>query len=267
VLLTVLTPLSAVAAWSSREIGDSDRFVTAMAPLASDRAVRSAVADRVTDEAMKQIDAAPLEDQTRGLIHDAVMSFTTTDSFKAAWMTVSRAVQNATEQALSSDNDNAVIIDLATVTQQVKSQLTADGVPLADRIPVRHTEITVLKPAGLGSWLEVVRGLHAAGVWPAVGTILLAALAVFLPARRQRRRAVICVGLAFAVGAALLFVTVATGRALSLDNLPSGTDRSAAGAVYDTLTGSLRTGAWSVFAAGLVLAVAALPWGRLRRLY
>ncbi|WP_201778817.1 hypothetical protein [Streptomyces sp. 150FB] len=265
VLLTVLTPLSAIAAWTDLEIGDSDRFVATTVPLASDPAVRNAVSDRVTDEVMKRIDAGAMEDQVRDLLHSAVLSFTTTDAFKTAWTMVSRAVQNTTERALTSDNDNPVTIDLATVTGEAKRRLGADGVPFADRIPVRHTEITVLRPADLGARIDVVRGLRAAGIWPAVGSLALAAVAVLLPAARYRRRAVLGVGLALAVGAGLLFLCVWAGRGLTLDNLPSGTDRSAAEAVYDALTGSLRTAAWAVLAAGVALAAAAAPWGRIRR--
>ncbi|MFJ4920362.1 hypothetical protein [Streptomyces sp. NPDC088725] len=272
VLLTVLTPLSAVAAFMKLEIGDSDRFVATTAPLASDPHVRAAITERVTDEVMKQIDAGPLQDQVRALLHDAVRSFTATPAFKTAWTAVSRATQNATEQALSSNHDNgrAVTINLATVTEQVKRQLVHEGVPLADRIPVQHTDITLLEPDGLGGWLDLVRDLQAAGIWPAVGTLVLALAAMLLPPRGHRRRAVVATGLAFAVGAVVLFVAISMGRGLTLDNLPSPSDRSAGRAVYDALTASLRTTAWSVLSAGIVLALAAVltgPWVRHRRLY
>jgi hypothetical protein len=52
-------------------------------------------------------------------------------------------------------------------------------------------------------------------------------------------------------------------RRTLLQALPDNGDRSAAGVVYDALTGSLRTTAWCLLAAGLVLAAAAWLTGRL----
>lgn len=267
-VLAVLTPLSALAAWSDLEIGDSDRFVAAMEPLASDPAVQDAVADRITDQVMRQIDVGPLQGQVRDLLHDAVRSFTSTAPFRTAWGTASRVAQSAADEVLTQDSAQAVTIDLAPVTEQVKKQLSADGVPFADRIPVRHTEITVLKANALGGWRDVVRGLRSAGIWPAVGTLVIAALAVLVSAFRYRdgraeraRRALLRVGAGCAAGGVLLLVTVAVARGWTLDDMPDDGDRAAAGAVYDALTDSLRTTAWAVLATGLALALGCLLLG------
>ncbi|MFD8965995.1 hypothetical protein ACFV0C_13520 [Streptomyces sp. NPDC059568] len=263
VLLAVLTPLSAIAAWADLEIGDTGRFVSTMTPLASDPAVQGAVADRVTDQVMTQIDVGPLQSGVRELLHEAVLSFSTSAAFKNAWTTAARAAHTTAQQVLASGRGDAVTIDLAPVTEQVKRQLMADRVPYADRIPVRHSEITVLKANGLGVWRDVARGLKAAGVRPAVATLVLAAAALLLAVRR--RRALIGTGLAFAAGAVVLAVVVAVARATSLGNLPDNGDRSAAAAIYDALTASLRTTAWWVLATGLALAALAWLMGRRRR--
>ncbi|MEU3185048.1 hypothetical protein ABZ707_12725 [Streptomyces sp. NPDC006923] len=255
VLLAVLTPLSAIAAWADLEIGDTDRFVSTMAPLASDPAVRNAVAERITDGVMPRIHVGQLQDEVRALLLEAVRSFATTDAFKSAWMTASRAAHDAGEQVLTSGGGNTVTIDLAPVAERVKMQLVTDRVPFANRIPVRHDDITVLRANGLGVWRDVVQGLVEAGVRPAVGTVVLMVSAVLLAVRR--RRALIGVGLSLAVGAVVLAVAVAMARGTILGNLPNDSDRSAARAIYDVLTGSLRTTSWSVLAAGLALAAGA----------
>lgn len=266
VLLALLTPVSAVAAWARLELDDSDRFVATMAPLSSDRDVRNAVTDQVTDEALRQLGPGPLRDAVRAPLHDAVHSFTTSGSFATVWKAVSRAVQSTTQQALEGDTDKSVTIDLAPVSRAVKRQLVADGVPFAGRIPVRHASITVLNPADLGVSREAVRGLQQAGIWPGVAALVAAVLAVLVAVRR--RRAAILVGAAFAVGAVVLIVLITVGRGLSLDALPSDVDRSAGGAVYDALTGSLRTTSWIVLVCGLILAAASWLVGALRgRLY
>jgi hypothetical protein len=262
VLLAVLTPLSAIAAWLDLEIGDADSFVSTMAPLASRTDVQDAVTERITHATMRQIDAGPFQDRVRGLVHERVRAFTSTDAFPAVWDSASRTAQATVEEVLTDENSDAATIDLAPAAARVRQQLIAAKVPLADRIPlVRHISITVLKSDRLGAWRGFLRGLRSAGIWPLVATLVLGAAAVALAARR--RRALIVAGLAFAAGGVLLGVVVMVGRGITIDDL-SPVDRSAAAAVYDALTGSLRTTAWAVFAAGLALAAAAWVTG-LRR--
>ncbi|MFI5758684.1 hypothetical protein [Streptomyces sp. NPDC051569] len=263
VLLAVLTPLSAIAAWTDLEIGNTDRFVSDLAPLASDPEVRDAVSERITDEVIAHVDVGPLQEGVRGLLREAVRSFTTTDTFKAAWTMASRAAHGAVEQVLDTGDGRPVTIDLAHATQQVKKQLTDDGVPFAARIPVRHTDVVILEPNALGVWREVTQGLRTAGIWPAVGAVAVTALALLVAVRR--RRALIGVGVAYAAGAVLLIIAVVVGRTSVLNGLPDDGDRAAAGAVYDALTDSLRATGWSVLVAGVVLAMAAWLAGRPRR--
>jgi hypothetical protein len=256
VLLTVLTPLSAVAAWFDLEIGDSGRFVSTLAPLASDRDVQNAVTDRVTDTVMARIDAGPLQHRVRDLVHENVRSFTTTAAFETAWTTAVRAAHATTEQVLTGETGHSVTVDLAPVMTQVKKQLVADRVPFAAALPpLQHTTITILRPKGLGTWHGLALALRTAGVWVGVGTLLLAAGAVLVAVRR--RRALIGAGVAFAVGGMLLTIAVTVGRQFALGDVRSPVDRLAAGAVYDVLTASLRTTAWALLAAGLVLAAVA----------
>ncbi|MEU5160131.1 hypothetical protein AB0G74_11050 [Streptomyces sp. NPDC020875] len=54
-LVAVLTPLSALAVWADREIGDADGYVTAMAPLAADREVGDVIAARIADEVLARL--------------------------------------------------------------------------------------------------------------------------------------------------------------------------------------------------------------------
>ena len=179
------------------------------------------------------------------------------------WKTVSRAVQNTGQQALNNEGDKSVTIDLAPVSRAVKRQLVDEGIPFAGRIPVQHATITVLEPGDLGVPRDVVRGLQIAGIWPGVGTLVLAAVAVLVAVRR--RQAAILVGAAFAAGAALTIILVTVARGMSLDALPSDVDRTASGAVYDALTGSLRTASWIVAICGLLIAAASWLVGALRR--
>lgn len=258
--MAILTPLSALAVWADREIGDTDRYVAAMAPLASDPAVQNAVAVRITDEVVQKIDVGPFHEGVRDLLYEAVISFFGTDSYKTAWNTVNRAAHTAVEQALTSDSGDAVSIDLAPVIEQVKQQLSADVLQLAEQIPVGRTRITILDSDRLGVAREIFDGLQIAGVWLPFATLLLAAAAVLLAVRARRAaRALVGLGIALAAGGALLRIAVTLGRGLALDDLPPDVDRPAARAVYDALTATLHTTAWWVLGAGLALAAVAWP--------
>ncbi|UFQ16986.1 MULTISPECIES: hypothetical protein [Streptomyces] len=262
VLACLLVPLGALSTWAKHEIGDRDGYVATMAPLASDDAVRTAVAEEVSGAVMKEIDAGPLQGTVEAFVHDAVRSFTETAAYRTAWDAANRAAHDAVQSALNDDTNGEVVIDLAPITEQIKRQLSDDGVPLASKIPVRHTEITILQSQDLGQLRQCFHALQVAGVWPAVAAALLAVAGVLLATRR--RRAVVATALGAALAAAALVAAVAIGRALTLDDLPSDVSRDAAGAVYDALTASLRTAAWVLVGVGLLVALGAWLLPRLR---
>nr|WP_246259376.1 hypothetical protein [Streptomyces typhae] len=263
VLACLLVPLGTVSTWAKYEIEDASAYVATMAPLASDPAVRAAVSDAVTESAMNEIDAGPLQSVVTSFVRDAVHSFTETGAFQAAWNAANRAAHDAVQSALTHDSDGAVTIDLAPITQQVKRQLTEEGTPFANRIPVRHTEVTVMQAQDLSDFRKGFRMLQVAGLWLPVAAVLLAAGGVLLAVRR--RRAVIATALGAAAGAGALAAAVAVGRGLTLDDLPPDVSRDAAGAVYDALTDTLRTASWIIVAVGLAVALGVWVSRRLPR--
>ncbi|MER6114597.1 hypothetical protein [Streptomyces sp. NPDC001743] len=266
VLLAVLVPVSALSAWVHLEIDDTDRYVAAVAPLASDPDVQNTVSDLITDEAMKQIDVGPLQDTVRDFLHQAVRSFTTTDAFQAAWNAANRTAHQAVTAALDGESGESVTIDLAPVTEKVKQNLVDNGVPFADQIPVQHTDIQIVSADRADQMRQSFRWLRAAGVWPAVGTVVFAALVVLLawvrggPGRRRSAVAALTAtavaGAGFALGALVLRGAIALARNRVLAEVP-GSETDGAAAVYDALTGSLRTTVWIVFGTGLAVAVCA----------
>ncbi|MEU6309645.1 hypothetical protein [Streptomyces sp. NPDC047014] len=264
VLVTLLVPASAVAYWADRELGDADRYTAAMAPLAEDPAVQEVVVTQTARALSGQIDVGPFQSGVDALLGDALRSFAGTPAYRTAWDAANRAAHAAFLDALTTGHGNAVTIDLAPVVASIKSELVADDVPFADRIPVsERLSVEVMEYDNLGALRKGFRMLQIAGVWLPVLTLLLAATAIAVAV--HRRRAVLATGLGLAVGAVLLWITVAVCRRLTLDDLPADIDRAAAGAVYDALTAFLRTTAWVVLVAGLVAALAAWVSGRVRR--
>ncbi|GGZ03612.1 hypothetical protein CP967_17560 [Streptomyces nitrosporeus] len=265
ILLALLVPVSALAAWVDLEIDDTDRYLAAVSPLASDSDVQDTIASLITDEVMENIDLGPLQDALDDFLRETARSFTTTEAFQRAWDSANRTAHETVTEALREDDGQAVTIDLAPVIERVRQDLTDRGVPFAEQIPVQHLTITLLSADRADELRSTFRWLRYCSVWPAVATaVLLVAVTGLAFVRGGRRRGlgtVAVAGAGLALGAVLLRVAVALGRSRALDQVP-GSDRDAAAAVYDALTASLRTTVWAVLAAGLALLVCGVA-GRL----
>ena len=260
-LSCLLVPFGALALWATYGLTDTGRYVTTMAPLATDPDVREAVADAVGDsllpEAGHRLDTDPLRSSVRPFVHDAVRSFTQTQAFRLAWDAGNRVTHDAVLRALRDDRDEAaaepVTVDFAPVTAQVKQQLSDEHIPLAARIPVQHTAVAVLPADELTSLRKGFHVLEVAGFWLPLAAVAFAAAGIALAVRR--RRAIAATALGTALAGALLGLAVAVGRSLTLAGLPSDVPHPAAGAVYDALTGTLRTVSWLLLGLGLTVAL------------
>ncbi|MGW1804807.1 hypothetical protein [Streptomyces sp. NPDC002078] len=261
-LSCLLVPFGALAAWAAYGLADTGRYVTAMAPLAADPNVREAVVDTVGDGILRAVDqhldVRPAGGSVRPFVRDAVRSFTQTEAFRLAWDTGNRVTHDAVLRALRDEEDDAaagrpVTVDFAPVTDQVKRQLARDHVPIAARIPVEHTAVSVLPAGELASFRKGFHVLEVAGFWLPVAAVAFAATGIALAA--HRRRAVAATALGTALGGGLLALAVAVGRSLTLSGLPADVPHPAVGAVYDALTATLRTVAWLLLALGLTVAL------------
>ncbi|GGJ16116.1 hypothetical protein [Streptomyces brasiliensis] len=265
-LSCLLVPFSALAAWAAYGLADTGRYVTTMAPLATDPDVRNAVADTVGAGIMREVDHKFDVRTARGsvgpFVRDAVHSFTQTRAYRLAWDAGNRATHDAVLRALRDEDDASdeadlidrpLTVDLAPVTAQLKRQLAEDHMPLADRIPVEHTTLAVLPAGELASYRKGFHVLEVAGFWLPVAAVVFAVAGIALAA--HRRRAVTATALGTALGGALLAVAVAVGRHLTLADLPADVSRPAAAAVYDALTSTLRTVSWLLFGLGLTVAL------------
>ncbi|MFF4899264.1 hypothetical protein [Streptomyces sp. NPDC001068] len=263
VLSCLLLPFGALAAWAAYGLADTGQYVSSMAPLADDPDVRDAVAKTVGEGIMREVDVGrPMQATVAPFVREAVRSFTQTRAFRLAWDAGNRATHDAILRALQDEREEAVTVDLAPVTAQVKDQLTQDHVPLAARIPVQHTAVAVLPAAELDRLRKGFHVLEVAGLWLPVAAVAFAFGGIAVAV--HRRRAVMATALGTALGGGLLGLALTVGRRLTLAGLPPDVSHPAAAAVYDALTSTLRTVSWLLLGVGL--AVAALAWltGRLR---
>lgn len=293
ILGCVLAPLSVVSAWAADEVGDTDRYVATVAPLASDPDVQDAVANRVTDALMTRLDlsallsdAAPeerprlekalgklgdsLEGAVRSFVHDKARAIAASDAFETIWTEANRKIHASVNKALTGSGGGAVrlendtvTLDLGPVVELVKQRLVDEGMQVAGRIPEIHTDFTLVRSDDIGKVKTYVRLLQILGNWLPVLAVLLVAGGVLLSQRR--RRALVTGALAVAVTTGLLGIGLRIFRVIYLDALPAGVSPEAAGAVYDTMTHLLQTMVRMVVALGVVVALAAWLTGPGRR--
>ncbi|TGB07530.1 hypothetical protein [Streptomyces sp. MZ04] len=288
VLITVaalLAPLGAVAVWASGIVGDTDRYVATVAPLASDPDVQAGVTKQVTDAVMERVDVklllqqvapadrprleaalgrleGPLTSGLRGLVESVTARFVTSDAFGTLWTELNRRVHQTVDEALTGSGDGAVklkgdkvTVDLAPVVEQVKHRLVDSGLTVASRIPEVHTDFTVMTSDQIGKAKTGFRLLQLMGAWLPVIAVLLAAGGVLLAVRR--RRALITAALAVAVAVGILGIGLSVFRAFYLDAVPASISPAAAGSVYDALTGFLRTTVRTTVTLGALVALGA----------
>jgi hypothetical protein len=145
-LSCLLMPLGALAAWAAYGLTDTGRYVTAMAPLASDPAVRDALVDTVADDLLRRAadERGPLPPEITPFLRDALRSFTHTRAYRTAWEAGNEAAHTAVMSALHDDRDREVTVDLAPVATRVRAQMVADHVPFAERVPLTHTRVALL---------------------------------------------------------------------------------------------------------------------------
>jgi len=293
-IAALLSLLSVVAVWTSSIVGDTDRYVATVAPLASNQDVQQAVTNRVTDAALQQINVralvnalsqaaadknlppatttlingltGPITDALKELISSTVNQVVSSDAFETVWTNANRAAHTALDKALTGQGgaavslrNNQVTVDLGPVVAQVKQKLVNSGLSAAAKIPVVHTDFVVFSSQDIGKYRTYFRVLEILGGWLPVVTVLIAAAGVYTAV--HRRRALIGVALSVAVAMLLLGVALTVFRSLYLDHLPPGTSQEAAGAVYDALVKFLRASVRAVGAAAVITAIGAFVVG------
>ncbi|MFE5484193.1 hypothetical protein [Streptomyces sp. NPDC056527] len=285
VLGCVLAPLGIVAAWTADIVGDTDRYVSTVKPLASDPDIQAAVANRVTGAVMEHIDlqdllegVAPeqrpllaralgrlgdsLESAVQSFVHEKAEEIVSSDAFETVWTDANRAIHTSLVRALTGSGEGAVEIkndtvtlDLAPVIERVKQRLVESGLTVAEKIPEVHTDFTILKADDIGKVKTGFRLLELMGFWLPVIAILLAAAGVLLST--HRRRSLVAAALGFVAAALVLALGLTVFRTVYLNALPDTVSQAAAESVYDALVRLLRTTIRMVVVLGVVLALAA----------
>lgn len=292
-LAFVLAPLSVLAQWAHDEIGDTDRYVDTVAPLATDPAVQAAVTNRVTAEIVSYVNvdeltsealtalstqdfipdrasgilpslAIPLSNAIEGFIRDAVEKVVYSDGFEQAWVEANRQAHEQMVVVLTGEDtgavqvtDNAVRVNIATFVEATKQVLIEDGFAFAERIPEINATFTLFESKDIGKAQKAFALLDTLARVLPILTLLLIFTAVWVS--NNRRRTWVAAGMGVAAAMLLLGLTLNLLRPFYLDALPPEVQSTAAaGAVYDSLTYFIRVALRAVGVVALAVAVAAL---------
>lgn len=255
---SIVALLANLAVWSRNFAYDTDAFVDALAPLASDKEVVDGVADELVDRvmALQGGDSAAL----RSLLDSTLREVLESSQFETIF---TEAVRIAHEQLveLAGGDRQQVVLDLDDVLVRVDSLLEGGGRDILSGTQIEKIDDIVVKTRGrLDTALKIVDAVEKGAIVLPIAALTLFGVAVALSPNRRRTLARIGVGVALAMVVTVLLIRV--GR-IDATNRVTGVYQRAVEHVWDNVAESLyHQTAW-VFAAGVVLAVAAWMVGRL----
>ena len=285
VIGAILLPISGLTLWSRNQLLNTDRYVSTVQPLASDPAVRAAMADRVSTAVSNAVDfedrakealpdrakflAAPIATAATDFVHQVTLNFLETDQFKQLWKQVNRLAHEQVKSIITGKKtagvqteNGKVVISLRPIAEQVLTKVD-EVVPVdlsnvdASRL---NTEFVLVDSKDLGSVQTGVK-------WFNRSTYILLALAIaslvasaLLP--RRKRSGVQRVGLAITISMVVTLLAYRAGRNYYISNLPSEvTHPDAATAAFDIITRYVERGIITLLALGVVLFVVAWVLG------
>jgi hypothetical protein len=272
IISTVSLLLASTSLWTRRNVVNTHVFVSNVETIVDLPEVEARVNQRVTDTVMANprveqaiqdaIDVLPprlqpfgstLKDGVRSLVAAGVGRVLTNDPFRPI---TQAALTSAHDQLI---NGQPVRFTLGMAKDRVPAS-ARDGLAgqVLDLLP-NDVGITILTPADAPQVYNAVDLLKS--VWWWLGLVALATLAGALGVSRKRRGTLRAWAITGTVLVLLALVTlrVLRGR-LVVQAKPE--NRDALGAVYDTLSGSLRSWTLWLLAVVLLVLVLTLVWGR-----
>jgi len=292
ILAALLAPLAVVASWADDQVGDTDRYVETIKPLASDPALQKAVADRVANEVVSRLDlagltneladslserglpprvagalgalAVPITEQVRTFVEEQTLKFVSSQAFEDAWIEANRSAHEQMVALLTGEGDGAlqvrdgaVQVNLAAVINAVKQRLEDRGLSIVSRLPEINAEFTVFQSADITRAQTAFRLLDNVSTW--LPWLAVALFVAGVAVARSRRKALVAGGLAVAFSMLALGLSLNIFREVYLARVPA--DRlppDAAASLFDAVVYFIRLSLRAVLV--LFLAAAAMAW-------
>jgi hypothetical protein len=275
VLASVALPFACFSVFVQREVRDDGRFVDTSAALAENPGVQDAVAQRVGDALVAQVQSdgvppSPLLGPTPSdtVIRDAAREVVASGRFGAVWDATLRSLQPRAVALVRGDPSDAapvdgdLVLDLDPVVAAVAARLPG---PVAASLPptTRGDDIVLVRsePALVA---RAARAVDAASWWlPAACVVLVAGGIALAP---DRRRALRWAGAGTAITSAVALGALGLGRARWVGSLTPGTGRAIGGPLVDAAVDPFRNLLWIAFGSAVALAGGATVLELIRRL-
>jgi hypothetical protein len=281
VLGCLLAPISIIAVWTDNTLLNTDQYVDTVGPLAEDPAIQEAIARRVTQALVANVDiegevkdalperaafAAPFVAQgIERFVNEATLRLVQTDQFESLWDNVNRRAHDRLVTVLKGEGtetvatrDGKVQVDLKPVIKKVQNRLEGLGVSIFDQLPTGSvgTTFTLFESKELRSAQSAVKLLDTLAIVLPILTVLLLAAAIALSGNRRRTLLHAALGVALAIGVVMALFRV--GRSLYLDAITNaGGSEAAAAAAYEQILSFLRLAGQTVFVLALLVALGA----------
>ena len=217
----------------------------------------------------------PAADGLRNLVHGEVTKFVQSDAFVDVWTGAVRDVHRALTNVATSNGTGVVVltgdglgIQLGPIVDQVKQRLTAQGVGAASLIPSVNRTI-IIGTGDAAATARVVYWIAVTAGW-LLPLITLALFAIGVLLARRRSVAVLGLGVAVALSAAILIALFSAGSiAVSVAADQLKVSPSALNVIYQTLTDPMQHTALVAAVLGVFIAIlgwALGDWSAARRL-
>jgi hypothetical protein len=283
VLACILAVVSVLVVFVRNEVLNTDAYVRTVTPLATDPAIQTAVAHRVSERLVADTNlqqqvknalpdragflAGPITSGVQSATDQITLRVVQSDRFQTFWVDANRQVHKqivnlltgSTEGAVQSHNGQ-VTLDLSKLETQAKAALDAHGITVFNRVPnakgptlvlFRSTQLTKIQ--GLVRFLD-----HLALVLPLL-TLLFFAGGIWLT--DNRRRGLVRAAAGLAISMAVVLIVAAVIRNQYVSSLGPNQSKPAATAVFDAVSALLLDSVRTILGLAAIVAVVALLAG------
>jgi hypothetical protein len=224
VLACVLAPIATVAIWANRNLFDSPRFTSRMAPAIEDPAVQEAVATYVTGQVLELVDveelfetaledrpraqilAGPLSTAVEGFVARGVDQMIASEQFANLWAAAIEGAHRLAMGVLRDEGeivrttDGVVSLNLEPIVEAVVArvgEIAPQLVPGGENIPQLEQlgEVVLFEQEDLSTAQQALRRFEQFMWFIAAFTLIFGGVALYLSHNRRRTAMQLAVGL------------------------------------------------------------------------
>ena len=259
----LLFTTSVLAVFVRTQLLDTDRYVETVAPLIQEPAIQQAIATRVTNAIVTQLDleqraqelakaleargapeaidllVGPAVSGLTSFIRTQVQNVVSSERFAQFWESANRTAHQELDALLTTGQGQLltaqgtqVSLNLGSLIELVKQRLIEGGFSLASKIPQISLTLPLFESAELPKLRTYVSWLNtAAWLLPVLAAVFLLAGVLVAP---NRRRGLLIGSSILAVGMLVLLGAMSAVRTYYLNHLPNTTSPEVARLLFDT---------------------------------